>query len=73
MPASALCPCFWRDADLSEKDKSMAQEVAALIMLGVTPITYMFAEGWADAGSTGNLTLEVKQPAEPEKPPEIRN
>lgn len=51
----------------------MAQEVAALIMLGVTPITYMFAEGWADAGSAGNLTLEVKQPAEPEKPPEIRN
>jgi len=53
-----------------KKDKSMAQEVAALIMLGVTPIAYMFAEGWADAGSAGNLTLEVKQPAEPEKPPE---
>ena len=32
------------------KDESLAKEVGALIMLGVTPIAYMFAEGWADAG-----------------------
>jgi hypothetical protein len=50
-----------------KKDKTVAQEVGALIMLGVAPIAYMFAEGWADAGSAGNLTLNVQ----PEKnPPE---
>ena len=32
-----------------KKDASAAQEVGALIMLGVTPVAYMFAEGWADA------------------------
>jgi hypothetical protein len=32
------------------KDESLAKEVGSLIMLGVTPIAYMFAEGWADAG-----------------------
>ena len=53
-----------------KKDQTYAEQIGALIMLGVTPIAYMFAEGWADAGSAGNLTLEVKQPAEPEKPPE---
>lgn len=32
-----------------KKDATAAQEVGALIMLGVTPVAYMFAEGWADA------------------------
>lgn len=32
-----------------KKDSSAAQEIGALIMLGVTPVAYMFAEGWADA------------------------
>lgn len=36
-----------------KKDASMAQEVGALIMLGVTPIAYMFAEGWTDAKQGG--------------------
>ena len=33
------------------EDASYAQEVGALIMLAVTPIAYMFAEGWADSGA----------------------
>ena len=36
------------------QDASFAEEVGALIMLGVTPIAYMFAEGWADSGARGN-------------------
>ena len=32
-----------------KKDSSAAQEIGALIMLGVTPVAYMFAEGWTDA------------------------
>lgn len=32
-----------------KKDSSTAQEIGALIMLGVTPVAYMFAEGWTDA------------------------
>ena len=50
-----------------KKDKSLAQEVASLIMLGVAPIAYMFAEGWADAGSAGTLPINVEPE---EKPPE---
>lgn len=50
-----------------KKDKTLAQEVASLIMLGVAPVAYMFAEGWADAGNTGTLTLNVEPE---EKPPE---
>lgn len=42
-----------------KKDKTLAQEVGALIMLGVAPIAYMFAEGWADAGNAGTLNLNV--------------
>ena len=34
-----------------KKDATYAEEVGALIMLGVTPIAYMLAEGWADSGS----------------------
>ena len=34
-----------------KKDATYAEEVGALIMLGVTPIAYMFAEGWADSGT----------------------
>ena len=52
-----------------KKDKSLAQEVASLIMLGVAPIAYMFAEGWADAGNAGNLTRNVR-PDDEEHPPE---
>ena len=33
------------------KDESVAKEVGSLIMLAVTPIAYMFAEGWADSGA----------------------
>lgn len=33
-----------------KKDKTMAQEIGSLIMLGAAPIAYMFSEGWADAG-----------------------
>ena len=33
------------------EDASYAQEVGALIMLAVTPVAYMFAEGWADSGA----------------------
>lgn len=50
-----------------KKDKSLAQEVASLIMLGVAPVAYMFAEGWADAGNAGTLNLNVTPE---EKPPE---
>lgn len=50
-----------------KKDKTLAQEAASLIMLGVAPVAYMFAEGWADAGSAGTLTLNVEPE---EKPPE---
>lgn len=50
-----------------KKDKTLAQEVASLIMLGVAPVAYMFAEGWADAGNTGPLNLTVEQE---DKPPE---
>lgn len=41
-----------------KKDTSVAQEVGALIMLGVTPIAYMFAEGWADAGRADDPELK---------------
>lgn len=50
-----------------KKDKTVAQEVGALIMLGVAPIAYMFAEGWADAGNAGTPNLNVTPE---EKPPE---
>lgn len=36
-----------------KKDASAAQEIGALIMLGVTPVAYMFAEGWTDAKGEG--------------------
>ena len=39
-----------------KKDATYAEEVGALIMLGVTPVAYMFAEGWADSGSGRNET-----------------
>lgn len=42
-----------------KKDKTLAEEVGALIMLGVAPVAYMFAEGWADAGNAGTLNLNV--------------
>ena len=32
-----------------KKDATFAQEVGALVMLGITPVAYMFAEGWADS------------------------
>ena len=43
------------------KDESVAKEVGSLIMLAVTPIAYMFAEGWADAGRS-DTQPEAKPP-----------
>lgn len=36
-----------------KKDATDAQEIGALIMLAVTPVAYMFAEGWSDAKNAG--------------------
>lgn len=33
-------------------DKTVAEEVGSLIMLGVAPIAYVIGEAWADAGRT---------------------
>lgn len=49
------------------KDESVAKEIGALIMLGVTPIAYMFAEGWADAKRiNGDETPDEEHPPEEE-------
>lgn len=46
-----------------KKDKTVAQEIGSLIMLGAAPIAYMFAEGWTDSSRDD-------QPEE--KPPEAQ-
>lgn len=50
-----------------KKDKTMAEEVGTLIMLAVTPIAYMFSEGWADAAREKIGTYIVQ---DEEHPPE---
>ena len=47
-------------------DKSVAEEVGSLIMLGVAPIAYVIGEAWADAGRV--IVEETKPPVD--EPPD---
>ena len=47
-------------------DKSVAEEVGSLIMLGVAPVAYVIGEAWADAGRV--IVEETKPPVD--EPPD---